>query len=220
MAYGAGSLWVDDPKAKALVRLSPTDPAPALQPAEQVGTEVENGPLKGGVRVHVVSKRPHFSIVPPDDEWVAEGIAAGSVQIEAMRHDGTGVDFETLTQAFDLSGRVVPVRSPQAFLRILRRNPELGVSGVTPVALGNARGLRVRVESRPKAPYPSFCPGPCVVVFPIQHGTFILSGGIDEFTFVKRGKVLFFVDASFGPRVDPALERRIRRLVSSIRFDE
>ena len=223
LRLGAGSLWVDDPKAKALVRLSPTIPAPAPRPPAPSGTSLQNGPIPVGERLRVNTFRPPFSIAAPDQGWLAGGLQVDGLTIMGIRDPvGVGLSVDTPTRVFDSSARLVSVRSANDFLRILRSNPQLRISGVTPVTLGGLKGLRARVEAHPKKTHPVVCGGtPCVPLFPVPNGgTGILTKGVTEFTFVKRSPGIFIVQAGFGDRIDPAIARRVNRLVASIRFEK
>jgi hypothetical protein len=216
---GAGSLWVDDPKTNALVRLTPTDPPPA---ASEVGTAddtLKNGPVPADVRLHYTGAGPHFSIQVPDDGWVAEAIDASLPQFELIQQEGSGLGMSVTKQVFDQSGRLAPVRTPADFLAALRRRDDVRIRRVENVDLNGVRGLRVTFAASPKPPFPNFCGAPCAVLFPIARGTFILPPGNEEFTMVKSGRQVLIVDASFGAKVDPRLKARMNTLIDSIRFE-
>ena len=143
------------------------------------------------------------------------------MSLESIRNDGHGLAVSTPSRAFARSGRLVPVRSAADFLRSLKDNPGLAISSVTPVSLGGLHGFRVRVRAEPKPPYPPLCPGVrCALLFPIVNGTYVLEQGeVDELTFVRHGRTLFFIDAALSDPRDPVLERRVHELESSIRFE-
>ena len=190
--FGAGSLWVDDPKSEALVRIEPATPAPGARPAEAPGDVlIERSRAEGHPPSSHVGDVP-FSLVAPDDGWVAEA-TTDTVSLESIRNDGHGLAVATPSRAFARSGRLVPVRSAADFLRSLKDNPGLAISSVTPVSLGGLHGFRVRVRAEPKPPYPPLCPGvPCALLFPIVNGTYVLEQGeVDELTFVRHGTDAF-----------------------------
>jgi hypothetical protein len=219
LAYGAGSLWIDDPKEKGLVRLTPADPAPAAHRAS-ASDELMNGPVPPRVRLHKRAAEPHFSIEVPGDGWVTEGIAAGLPQFELVERKGSGVSLALAKSVFEGSGRLAPVDTPAAFLHALQKRHDLRISHIAPVSLSGAHGLRWTIVVTPKAPYPGLCGGsPCLVLFPITHGTYLLAKGEDEFTVVKRGPNLLVIDASLGEHPDPNLLKRMRELVDSLRFE-
>ena len=219
--FGAGSLWVDDPKSGALVRIEPATPAPGARPAEAPGDVLIGGPVPKATRLRATVGDVRFSIVAPDDGWVAEAGTKDALSLESIRNDGHGLAVSTPSRAFARSGRLVPVRSAADFLRSLKDNPGLAISSVTPVSLGGLHGFRVRVRADPKPPYPPLCPGVrCALLFPIPNGTYVLEQGeVDELTFVQHGRTLFFIDAALSVPRDPVLERRVHELESSIRFE-
>jgi hypothetical protein len=181
---------------------------------------MQNGPVPKGTRLRVAIFTPGFSIAASDDGWVAEGLTDRSFQLESLRNHLHGLSVNTPSRVFDRAGRLVVVKSARSFLRVLRQNPSLRLSGVTPVRIGGIPGLRARVETDPKPPFPPTCQGsPCTLIFPLNGATFVLYPGVEELTFVKRGPTLFFVDATIGDPPDPALERRVHALVDSIRFE-
>lgn len=217
---GAGSLWVDDPKTNALVRITRTDPPPAPSEVETAADTLKNGPVPANVRLHYTGSVPHFSIQVPDDGWVAE-FAEGSLgQFELVRQKGSGLSMSVTKQVFDQSGRLAPVRTPADFLGALRKREDVRIRRVEDVDLNGVPGLRVTFATIPKPPFPSLCGGaPCAVLFPITRGTFILPQGNEEFTMVKSGRQVLIVDASLGAKVDPRLQARMNTLIDSIRVE-
>lgn len=217
---GAGSLWVDDPKTKTLVRITPADPPPAPSEVETAVNTLKNGPVPANVRLHYAGAAPHFSIQVPDDGWVAESAEGALPQFELVRQKGSGLSMSVTNQVFDRSGRLAPVHTPRDFLDALRKRDDVRIRRVENVNLNGVHGLRVTFEAVPKPPFPSLCGGsPCAILFPITRGTFILPPGNEEFTMVKSGRQVVIVDASFGAKVDPALQARMNTLIDSIRFE-
>jgi hypothetical protein len=223
--FGGGSLWVDDPKGKRLVRLTPSDPAPKPRQVEVDPGVLRNGPIPRDVRLRVTALEPHFSIEALDDGWLAEALTGPAAQFELFRQrrpgpDYVGVSIGVTDQAFGPGGRLVPMRTPNDFLRILRQNPSIRVSRVEPTTLGGRPGLKVRFATNPQPPFPEFCRGaPCVLLFPQERGTFVLLPGNEEFMIVQHGSGVFFVDATLSDRTDPHILRQIRGLVDSIQFE-
>ena len=227
LRFAAGSLWVDDPNTNSLLRLTPTSPPP--EGTARVAEEgvLHNGPVPVGARVRVSALEPQFSIRVDEDDWFAEGVVPGSdsAQLELFRErrpglDYTGVSFARAGRLFSANGRLVRTPTPDAFLRELRRNPSIEVRSAAPATVGGRRGLRVRFATVPKPPFPELCQGaPCVPLFPVPRGTFILLPGIEEFTMVKDGQGLFIADATLREGDDPRIERKIQRLIDSIRFE-
>ncbi len=216
-----GDLWVDDPQGKALVRIRPASPAPAPVSEPPATDVLANGPITPGRRLRVTGLPVPFSVVVPDGGFIAQGLALGSPEITELHHHASGVGVNVLTQAFRQPGnRIVPVRTPADFLNALRHDPGLRVGPAKRVTLGGLPGLRVHVVVDPKGPVQQNCPGvPCVLIFPVDHGVNLLTKGEDDFTFVKLGRVLVLVDAGYRDGAGPAFTERIRRIVSSIRFE-
>lgn len=217
---GAGSLWVDDPKTNALVRLTPTDPPPGASRVDTANDTLKNGPVPANMRLHYTGAGPHFSVQVPDDGWVAEAFDAALPQFELVRQEGSGLSMAVTNQIFDQSGRLAPVRTPADFLDALRKRDDVRIRRVENVDLNGVRGLRVTFAAIPKPPFPKLCErSPCAVLFPITRGTFVLPQGNEEFTMVKSGRQVLIVDASLGAKVDARLQARMNTLIDSIRFE-
>jgi hypothetical protein len=226
VAFGDGSLWVDDPNAKGLIRLAPGSPAPAAAPLPQNDNNLNEGPLPTGRRLVDRHTLLRFSVEARDPGWLAgavsstsDGLVFGSTTIP-----GTGVSVALLkmpTSLFDSKGRLTRVSSTAEFVATLRRNPALSVGMVSASRLGGMKAVRVTVRAHPKPPFPALCHGQaCVLIFPIQQGTFTLAGGAaDELTLANAGGKLFLADLTYGgPQAQRALARG-RRLVASFRLE-
>jgi hypothetical protein len=226
VSFGAGSLWVDDPNSKALIRLAPGSPAPAAAPLPPNDLSLTEGPLPTGVRVVDRHVLPRFSVEARDPGWLAGAVSSTSdgMVFGSMTIPQTGVTVTLLTMpasVFDAKGRLTKVKSAADFVATLRRNPTLSVGTVSTARLGGLNAVRVTVRAHPKPPFPSVCGGQaCVLMFPIQQGTYTLLGGkTSELRLVTRGEKLFLTDLSYGgPQGAEALTRG-RRLVASIRFE-
>ena len=162
-------------------------------------------------------KTPISLVAPPG--LIAEGVPLRSVAITEPAHFASGLDLADVTEVFAVGGRISPVHSPADFLKSLRLNPQLKVTQVSQVSLGGLPGLHVRILVNPKPTVTQGCPGvPCVLMFPISHGTYVVTKGIDDLTFLQRGSSLFLADVGYHDQADPVFEQRMNQLVASIRF--
>lgn len=225
VTFGAGSLWVDDPASKALIRLAPTTPAPAPAPLPPNDLTLREGPVPLQERLIDRAAVPRFSVETHDPGWLAGPVMPDSLQFEPMTIPDTGVVLSLLktpAAVFDASGRLIRARTAEQFLAVLRRNPKLTVSGLSETTLGGVHGTRATVKAHPKPPYPSVCGAQaCVVIAPITQGTMTLLGGkTDELTFVNRGGKLVIVDLSYGGPQSGKVRARGRRLIASLRFEQ
>jgi len=226
VAFGAGSLWVDDPNSKGLIRLFPGSPAPTRTPLPPNDRTITEGPVPTGQRLvdsHVV---PRFSVETRDPGWLAGAVSSTSdgMVFGSMTIPETGVTVTLLKMPaplFDAKGRLTPVKTAAEFVATLRRIPSLSVGTASTSSLGGVKATRVTVKAHPKPPFPSVCGGvACVLAFPIQQGTYTLLGGkTDELTLVPRGGKLFLFDLSYGGPQARKAAARGRRLVASIRFE-
>ena len=216
--FALGSLWVDDQTTKTLLRLTPTQPVPAPQPPVSTGSGLVDGPIPAHTRLVLGFLKPAISLVAPPG-LIAEGVPLHSVAITEPLHFASGLDLNDVTEVFGTGGRIVPVHSAGDFLKSLRLNSQLKVTQVSHVSLAGVPGLHVRIAVNPKSTVTQGCPGvPCVLVFPIPHGTYVVTKGIDDLTFVKRGSSLFLADVGYHDRADLVFERKMNQLVASIRF--
>ena len=225
VTFGAGSLWVDDPASKALIRLAPTTPAPAPAPLPPNDLSLRQGPVPVQKRLIDRTAVPRFSVEAHDPGWLAGPVMPDSLQFEPMTIPDLGAVLSLLktpTAVFDASGRLTRVRTAGQFLAALRRNPKLTVSRSSETTLGGVRGIRATVRAHPKPPYPSLCGAQaCVLIAPITQGTMTLLGGkTDELTFVNRGGTLVIVDLSYGGPQSGKVIARGRRLIASLRFEQ
>ena len=225
VTFGAGSLWVDDPASKALIRLAPTTPAPAPAPLPPSNLTLREGPVPVQKRLIDRAAVPRFSVETHDPGWLAGPVMPDSLQFEPMTIPDSGVVLsllETPAAVFDASGRLTRVRTAGQFLAALRRNPKLTVSGLSETTLGGVHGIRATVRAHPKPPYPSVCGAQaCVLIAPTTQGTMTLLGGkTDELTFVNRGGKLVMVDLSYGGPQSGKVIARGRRLIASLRFEQ
>ena len=143
LEFGAGSLWVDDPNTKSLVRLAPTVPSPTARPVRAAAGVLLNGPIPRNVRLRVTEVEPRFSIRVTDDSWLAQALigSGNAAQFELYRYrrfgpDAVGVGVAVTSQAFDTTGRLTPTRTPEEFLQALRKNPSIRIESVGPATLG------------------------------------------------------------------------------------
>ena len=225
VTFGAGSLWVDDPASKALIRLAPTTPAPAPAPLPPNDLTLREGPVPLQERLIDRAAVPQFSVETHDPGWLAGPVMPDSLQFEPMTIPDTGVVLSLLktpAAVFDASGRLIRARTAEQFLAVLRRNPKLTVSGLSETTLGGVPATRATVRAHPKPPYPSVCGAQaCVLIAPITQGTMYLLGGkTDELTFVNRGGKLVIVDLSYGGPQSGKVIARGRRLIASLRFEQ
>ena len=159
-----GDLWVTSIRRRALIRVTPIEPAPAAAAVREPDPgRLRAGPSRAGRRSATVTDVT-VSVDPGGTGWL---VTAEPEVIDLRRFDepGIGVSVVVPDQVFGARGSAHPVKDAAGLMRGVRAVPGLRVRDERATAVGGLPARSAMLSVRPGAPRASFCGGPCAPLY-------------------------------------------------------